>query len=192
MNQKPFRLKSEIETLGTYQKWDNKGLVFAHGNGLQEGLLHRVSKNPAERLDGNWTLFSKGCQCPTALSTKAHTKLGHCLVDGAGYQYEGRMLSGKRWLQRWPLTKHDSNDLSFCFKWFMSTPGSLWKASALLGCKAHLRWNHLCSRQDLSLPTCKDSNVCQQALYTFRHSVYLGHMCAWNLSQDAIDSNRNC
>ena len=50
-----FRFKSEIETLA----WDNKGLVLPCGNGLQEGLLHRVSKNPAERLDGNWTRFPK-------------------------------------------------------------------------------------------------------------------------------------
>ena len=48
----------------------------------------------SDLMEMYWTCFPKVAS--DQLSTKAHTKLGHCLVDGAGYQYEGRILGDKR------------------------------------------------------------------------------------------------
>lgn len=138
MYQKPFRLKSEREILA----WGNKGLVLACGKWMQEGLLHRVSKNPAERLDGNWTCFpvaSAQLPCQPRLIPNSDIVL-----------WTGPVTSTKAGC--WEMTPETR---VYPSEWFMSMAGSLWKASALLGCKAHLRWNHLCSRQDMSSPPTK-------------------------------------
>ena len=56
---KTFQIEIRNRNIGLRQQ----GSCFCKLKWLQEGLLHRVSKNPAERLDGNvLDVFSKGCE----------------------------------------------------------------------------------------------------------------------------------